>query len=152
MDEKKKDKIVFHYLQDERRYVLISNGKPVEQIVDEFIKKHDVNIPILCEADHKTVWAHRTAINGLKNEIAEARKQTTAVVINPLKNACMPLEKKLEEVSDKLTAQMEEYKPKVEKPKTTSIITIEYPIGSEEIKKVKTYLNRVKIAYKEEEK
>jgi len=147
-----KEKITFHYLQDERRYTLVSNGKPVEEIVDAFIEEHDVNFPILCEDDYKKVWAHRTAINGLKNDIADARKQTTAVVINPLKNACVPLEKKLEEISNKLTAQMEEYKPKEERAKTTTIITIEYPIGSEEIKKVKTYLNRVKIAYKEEEK
>ena len=147
-----KEKIIFKYLVDERRYTLVSNGKPVEEIVDEFIKQHDVNFPILNDQDYKTVWAHRTEINGLKNDLAEARKQTTAVVINPLKNACVPLEKKLEEVSNKLTEKMEQWKPRNEKPKTTTIITIEYPIGSEEIKKVKTYLNRVKIAYKEEEK
>ena len=147
-----KEKITFHYLQDERRYTLISNGKPVDELVDAFIKEHDVSFPISNDQDYKTVWAHRTEINGLKNDLAEARKQTTAVVINPLKNACVPLEKKLEEISNKLTALMEEYKPRESKPKTTTVITIEYPIGSDEIKKVKTYLNRVKIAYKEEEK
>ena len=149
---KTKEKIIFHYLQDERRYTLISNGKPVEEIVDAFIKLHDVDFPILSEEDYDAMWAHRTEINGLKNDIADARKQTTAVVINPLKNACVPLEKKLEEVSNKLTAKLEAFKPKENKPKTTSIITIEYPIGSEEINKIKSYLKREKITFKEEEK
>lgn len=147
-----KEKIAFHYLQDERRYTLVSNNRPVEEIVDEFIKLHDVDLPILTEADYKTMWAHRTEVNGLLKELAEARKQTIAVVINPLKNACVPLEKKLEEVSNKLTEKMEAYKPKKEKEKTTTIITIELPIGSEEIKKVKTLLNKAKITFKEEEK
>jgi len=147
-----KEKITFHYLQDERRYTLVSNDRPVEEIVDEFIKLHDVDFPILTEADYKTMWAHRTEVNGLLKELAEARKQTTAVVINPLKNACVPLEKKLEELSNKLTERMEQFKPKVEKPKTTTIITIELPIGSEEVNKVKDLLNNAKIAFKEEQK
>ena len=74
------------------------------------------------------------------------------MVINPFVNACKPLEKALKEASLRLTERMLAYKPKVVAPATTSIITIEYPIGSEEIKKLKKYLKRVNIAYKEEEK
>lgn len=148
-----KEKLIFNYLVDERRYALKTNsGELVENVVEKFIKEHDVDYEIKNEDEYKSVWAHRTAINNLKNDIASARKQTTAVVINPLANTCKPLEKRLEEVSDKLTEMLETYKPKEVKPKTTTIITIEYPIGSEEIKKVKTYLNRVKIAFNEEEK
>lgn len=148
-----KDKLVFHYLEQERRYTLITkSGEKVETIVNEFIKKHDVNFPLLNESDYKKMWAHRTEINNLKNDIASARKQTTAVVVNPLLDACKPLERALDDVSDKLTERLNAFKPKEEKPKTTTIITIEYPIGSDEIEKVKTYLKRSKIAYKEENK
>jgi len=148
-----KEKLIFKYLPEERRYTLITGSdKTLEEVVVKFLEIHKVDFPLLTEADYKEMWGHRTAINGLLKDIADARKQTTAVVVNPLVDACKPLEKMLQEASDELTQKMLEYKPKVEKPKTTSVITIEYPIGSEEIKKVITYLNRVKIAYKEEEK
>lgn len=148
-----KDKLVFHYLKEERRYELITkSGEKVSDIVGKFVKEHDVDFPILNDADYKIMKSHRTAVNGLLDELESARKQTTAVVINPLLDACKPLEKMLKETSVKLKEKLDAYKPKEEKPKTTSVITIEYPIGSEEIKKVRTYLNRVKIAYKEEEK
>ena len=148
-----KDKLVFHYLKEERRYELITkSGELVSDLVAKFIKQHEAgDVVILNDADYKVVKDHRTEINGLLDEIESARKQTTAVVINPLVNACKPLEKSLKEASARLKEKLDAYKPK-DKPKTTSIITIEYPIGSEEISKVKTYLNRVKIAYKEEEK
>ena len=148
-----KDKLVFHYLKEERRYELITkSGELVSDLVAKFIKQHEASdVVILNDADYKVVKDHRTEINGLLDEIESARKQTIAVVINPLVNACKPLEKSLKEASASLKEKLDAYKPK-DKPKTTSIITIEYPIGSEEISKVKTYLNRVKIAYKEEEK
>ena len=151
--EQKKYEIVFKYSKEQMRYELKTNeGESVKELVEKFIKAHDVNFPLITEEDYKTMWAHRTKINGLMKELAEARKKTIAVMINPIKNPCVELEKMLEEVSDKLTTKMDEFKPKAEKPKTTTIITIEYPIGSEEISKIKSYLNRVKIAYKEEEK
>jgi len=151
--EEKKYEIQFKYSKEKMMYELKTNkGESVKALVEKFIQEHDVNFPLITEEDYKTMWAHRTKINGLKNELADARKKTIAVMISPIKNACMELEKMLEETSDKLTEKLEAFKPKEIKPKTTSIITIEYPIGSEEIKKVKTYLNRVKIAYKEEEK
>lgn len=148
-----KDKLVFHYLEQERRYTLITkSGENVEKLVKKFIAKHNVNFPLLSKADYDNMWEHRTQINNLKNDIATARKQTTAVVINPLLDACRPLEKALEDVSDKLTERLVAFKPRAEKPKTKTIITIELPIESEETKKVKTYLKRSKIAYKEENK
>ena len=148
-----KDKLIFHYLQDERRYELrTKSGELVSDLVAKFIKQHDKDFPLITEEDYKTLKGHRTEINGLLDEIETARKQTTAVVVNPLLNACKPLEKELKEVSARLKEKLDAFKPKEEKPKTTTIITIEYPIGSEEIKKVKTYLKRVKIAFKEEEK
>lgn len=148
-----KEKIIFKYLTDERRYTLITeSGATLEDVVKKFLEIHKVDFPLNDEQDYKIMWAHRTEINGLLKDIADARKQTTAVVVNPLANACKPLEQMLKNASDELTAKMLAFKPKEEKPKTTSIITIAYPIGSEEIKKVKTYLNRAKITYKEEEK
>lgn len=151
--EKKKEKLIFHYLTDEKRYELITeSGKTLNEIVDEFIAKHDVNIIIQDDLELSMVRKHRTEINNLKNDIENARKQTTAVVVNPLANACKPLVDKLQECSERLSKIMETYKPKEEKQKTTSVITIEYPIGSDEIKKVKTYLNRAKIKYTLEEK
>lgn len=96
------------------------------------------------------MWSHRTAINGLAKDIAEARKQTVAVMTNPLVNSCKPLEKRLQEISDELTAKMLEFKPKETKPKTTTIITIELPVDSEQIEKVKTYLKKLNVGYKEE--
>ena len=147
-----KDKLVFHYLQDERRYELkTKSGELVSDIVAKFIQQHDVNVAINNDEDYKVVKNHRTEINGLLDEIESARKQTTAVVINPLINACKPLEKELKEASARLKDQLDAYKPK-DKPKTTTIITIEYPIGSEEINKVKDLLDREKIDYKLEEK
>lgn len=149
----KKDEIQFNYLADQRTYEIVSeSGQPLTEIVDEFIKLHTPAIEINNEEDYKVVWAHRTEINGLLKAISDARKQTTAVVISPFVSACKPLEKKLQEVSDELTAKMLLFKPKETKPKTTTIITIELPIGSEQIEQVKTYLNKSKIAYKEEEK
>ena len=148
-----KDKLVFHYLEKERRYTLLTkSGEKVEDVVAKFIKEHDVKFPLLSKADYDSMWEHRTQINNLKNDIATARKQTTAVVINPLLDACKPLEKALEDASDRLTERLVAFKPRAEKPKTTTIITIELPIDSECIAKVKTYLKRSKIAYKEENK
>ena len=148
-----KDKLVFNYLVDERRYELkTKSGQKVSEIVDEFIEKHDVKFPLLTDADYKDVWAHRTAINGLKNDISSARKQTCAVITNPLTDACLELEKKLQEVSDRLTEKLDEFKPREPKEKTKTIITIEYPIDSEEIAKVRTYLKKAHITYKEENK
>lgn len=152
-EEIKKEKIVFHWLTEQRTYVLkTESGKSYDEIVDEYIKKYYLDFPITNDDELKEMRNHRTKINGLKNDIEDARKQTTAVVINPLVNACKPLVEKLQNAYDQMTARMDEYKPKEPKPKTTTIITIAYPIGSEEIKKVKTYLNRAKITYKEEEK
>lgn len=148
-----KDKLVFNYLKDERRYELITkSGLSVETLVDNFIAQHDVDFPLTCDEDYKLMWSHRTEINNLKKEIEDARKQTTAVVCNPLLNVCKPLEKKLAEVSDKLTQQMLVYKPKEEKPKTTSVIIIELPIDSDEVARVKALLDKEQIAYKEERK
>jgi len=145
--------MTFHYNEKQRTYeVYTESGKPLTEVVDELIKTHRVESEVLSEEDYKTVWAHRTAINNLAKKISSARKQTTAVVINPLENACKPLEKRLQEVSDELTAKMLAFKPKEEKPKETTIITIELPIGSDDVKRVKSSLKRLKIAYKEEEK
>lgn len=148
-----KEKIIFQYLTDERRYQLITqSGAPLEEVIKKFLEIHNVDFPLLTEADYKIMWAHRTEINGLLKDLADARKQTTAVVINPLVDACKPLEKMLKQASDELTEKMLAFKPKEEKSKTTSVITIEYPIGSEEINKVEKYLNREKINFKKEEK
>ena len=146
-----KEKLIFNYLVEQKRYELITqSGKPLSDVVSSFIKTHKVNLPILTEADYKTIWSHRTAINGLLKEITDARKQTCAVVVNPLLDACKPLEKMLQDASNELTEKMLAFKPKEGKPKTTTIITIELPIDSELVKKVKTYLKRSKIAYEEE--
>ena len=151
--KQEKEKLIFHYLTEQRQYILITeSGKSLEEIVDEFIAKHDINIVIQNDAELSMVRKHRTEINNLKNDIESARKKTTAVMINPLTSACKPLVDKLQECSERLTTIMETYKPKEEKQKTTSVITIEYPIGSDEIKKVRTYLNRAKIKYTLEEK
>ena len=145
--------MTFHYDAERRTYeVYTESGKPLTEVVDEFIKTHRVESEVLSEEDYKIVWAHRTAINNLMKKISSARKQTTAVVINPLDNACKPLEKRLQEVSDELTAKMLAFKPKEKKPKETTIITIELPFGSDDVKRVKSSLKRLKIAYKEEEK
>lgn len=148
-----KEKLIFNYLVEQKRYELITqSGKPLSEVVNLFVKLHKVNLPILTESDYKNVWSHRTAINGLLKDITDARKQTCAVVVNPLLDACKPLEKILKDASDELTEKMLAFKPKDEKPKTTTIITIELPIDSELVNKVKTYLKRSKIAYEEENK
>ena len=148
-----KEIMLFHYNKEKHTYdVLSESGRPLPEIVDECIATHKYDAEITDEQQYKIVWKHRTAVNNLKNDISGARKQTTAVCINPIKNACEPLELKLQELSDELTAKMLAFKPKEEKPKTTTIITIELPIDSENIEKVKNYLKRFKIAYKEEYK
>lgn len=148
-----KEKIIFNYLQDKRTYELRSgSGRLLTEIVDEFINEHKISDPIKTEDEYKIVWKHRTAINGLLKDISGARKQTCAVVVNPLIDACKTLETKLQEASNELTAKMVAFKPKEPTPLTTTTITISYPIGSDEIKKVKTYLKRVKIDFKEENK
>lgn len=129
-----KEKIKFHYLVDERVYRLESNGKPLNEIIDEFIKIHDVDIPMLSESDYKVVWSHRTQVNALLDDITKARKQTTAVMINPLLDACKPLEKRLQETSDKLTEKLNAFKPKQPKPKTEIVLTISGLIGVDEEK------------------
>ena len=95
-----KDKIIFNWLEPERKYdITTASGKKVSEIVDEYIEKHDVHIALLTDDDYKTLWKHRTEINGLKNDIASARKQTVAVMISPLTTTCLELEKKLQDVT-----------------------------------------------------
>jgi hypothetical protein len=148
-----KEIMLFHYNREKNTYdVLSESGRPLPEIVDECIATHRYNAEITDEQQYKIAWKHRTAVNNLKNAISGARKQTSAVCIDPIKNACEPLENKLQELSDELTAKMVAFKPKEEKPKTTTIITIELPIESEQIARVKNYLKRFKIAYEEEYK
>ena len=148
-----KDKIIFNWLEPERKYdITTASGKKVSEIVDEYIEKHDVHIALLTDDDYKTLWKHRTEINGLKNDIASARKQTVAVMISPLTTTCLELEKKLQDVSDRLTDELNAFKPKEEKPKTKSVITIVLPIDDEQVAQVEKYLQSKKIVYVREDK
>lgn len=151
-----KKKLIFNYLEPERRYELINDkGEKVSDIVEEFIKKHDVNIPLLTDEDVSAYRKHRAEISNLKEEIADARKKTTAIMVNPLLDACKPLERRLDEVWKKMGQNIADFKkgaPVEEKQPTKVIITIELPIESDEAKKVRTYLKKSKIAYKEENK
>ena len=148
-----KDKIIFNWLEPERKYdITTASGKKVSEIVDEYIEKHDVHIALLTDDDYKILWKHRTEINGLKNDIASARKQTVAVMISPLTTTCLELEKKLQDVSDRLTDELNAFKPKEEKPKTKSVITIVLPIDDEQVAQVEKYLQSKKIVYVREDK
>ena len=120
------DKLIFAYNQDEKQYRLKTNSeKTSEQIIDEFIAKIDVNIPLLCEGDYKLLWAQRTQVNGLLREIIKLRKQTVRVMevmltnvykplkkftTDPIKQECKTLEEKLQAVSDEITIKLKAFK------------------------------------------
>jgi len=119
------DKLIFKYYPYLTQFLLETNSeKTCEQVVDDFIGQFDVNIPLFCEGDYKTLWAVRTQINGLLKEITKLRRQTTKVMkvllvnvyeplkklnTDPLNQACKPLEDKLQAVSDEITQRLKAF-------------------------------------------
>lgn len=120
------DKLIFHFMPLVNQYWLETNSdKSCEQVVDDFIGQLEINIPLFCEGDYKTLWNERVKINGLNREIAKLRKQTTKVIETLFENnyplnteatnsACKCLEKKLKSVSDEITQRLKAFKTEEE--------------------------------------
>ena len=121
------DKLIFQFFPIINQYLLATNSdKSCEQVVDDFIGQLEINIPLFCEGDYKTLWNERVKINGLNREIAKLRKQTAKVIevllgdayeplkTEPTNSACKYLEKKLKSVSDEITQRLKAFKTEEE--------------------------------------
>ena len=97
-------------------------------IIDAAKKKLDAldvsNVVIETDEDYQAVWQKRTQINNLVKDLSTKRKQMEAIVISGFKPQCMEVERYGANISDKLTANLNAYKPKEKKAPTSFSITV----------------------------
>lgn len=78
----------------------------------KFVSKYIDIEKITDDEMYKVVYKKRTNLNNKSKEIAKKRKMAVAIMINDFQNYCKEIESQLDCASDKLTALLNEYKPK----------------------------------------
>ena len=105
------------------------------------------NIVIQNDEDFKAVKKLRTELNNSVKEVADARKQMTAVVLSRFAPMCLEIEKYGAFIAQQLTDKINEYKP------VQRDVTFKITIKSKDkkaIEKVKAYAIKFDCEVKEE--
>lgn len=100
----------FVWNKDTHTYEIVAESlvDVAKRNIDKIAEKKD--IVIQNDADYKVVKDMRTELNKAVKEVADARKQMTAVVLSRFAPQCKEIEKYGAVIATELTAKMNEYK------------------------------------------
>lgn len=100
------------YNNKTKRYE-IAKANTVEKEVKNFIQNNAKDLlPVIDDTTWSATRKARVVINNKLKEVQKFRKQTNGIVLGEFNRMSIAIEDMLSEESNRLTAQMEAYKPK----------------------------------------
>lgn len=96
------------------------------------------NVVIQSEEDYSAVRSCRTMLNKERDEIKDARKQATAVILSLFEPTLREIENYISAKSDELTLKLNAYKPRKEREKKSWKLEVSFD-NPKALEKVKQY-------------
>lgn len=96
--------------------------KSIDDVKEKLNEMAHIDLVIENDLDYKAQKEARTCINNFVKEVADTRKQMTALVISQFSPMMVAIEKHGAELSTKITAKLNAYKPPKEREKTYKIV------------------------------
>lgn len=113
------NKLTIKFNDESHRYELQLANAVVQ--CQEFIDNLECKELQVNEETYKLLYDNRTLLNNKVKEIADTRKQACKSITGDFERDCRELEKMLALASERLTARLNEFKPKPQKDKLITL-------------------------------